>query len=66
MHINEILNTITTWFNYNYMVGGQLDVTHLLKSLFMVLIALPLPVLLLASPFMYITSKVRSFIFSKE
>ncbi len=65
MH-NELLHTLTVWFTHNYMNGGQLDVSHLLKTLFMVLIALPLPILILASPFMYVTSKIRSFIFTKE
>jgi hypothetical protein len=65
MH-NELLHTITIWFNHNYMNGGQLDVAHLLKTLFMVLIVLPLPILFLASPFMYVTGKIRSIFLAKE
>ena len=66
MHSHELLQTITVWFNHTYMHNGQLDVAYVLKTLFMVLILLPLPVLFLASPFMYVTAKIRSFIFSKE
>jgi hypothetical protein len=64
--INEILHTITIWFNHNYMNGGQLDVMHLLKTLFMALIVIPLPLLILASPLMFITSKIRSLILPRD
>jgi hypothetical protein len=66
MHINEILHSVTVWFNHTYMHNGQLDVSHLLKTIFMVLIVLPLPILFLASPFTYVTAKIRSFITTKE
>jgi hypothetical protein len=62
MHIHEILHTVTVWFSQHYIQDGQLNVSHLLKDLFMVLIALPLPALFLATPFMYVTSKIRSII----